>query len=287
MRKRLEDTLSLNKEILINDYANLKSLRAIAIKYNTSHNVIRDMFTRFNIEYRKINKTTKLPFNENYFFEFSEKAYYWAGFLAADGCVYKNYLKLGLEEKDYNHLIKFRESVNAENHKLSKSINKHSNRNDRWKDSVCYTLSLCSNKIIYDIKKYNIIPNKSKKLEFPKNLIDNKLNIFCRGYFDGDGCWCYHKAKTRPNRKPQLTFSLRGTEQFLKKFNEVMVYQSKLPAICFDKKISITNNIGSITYIGNNICKNIAIWLYSDILIQDTNLYLDRKYKFIKHLLNI
>jgi hypothetical protein len=104
---------------------------------------------------------------------------YWAGFIAADGCIrgyHDHYLSLGLSKKDISHLEKFKRDL-----RLSNKITIYDKHNS------CIT-GLSSNKICDDLKNnFNITPRKSKTLKPPN--IKNKTNIlsFIAGYIDGDG----------------------------------------------------------------------------------------------------
>lgn len=46
-----------------------------------------------------------------------------------------------------------------------------------------------------DLKRFNIVPNKSLKIRFPDNIvdIDKYLNHFMRGIFDGDSSIQFRK----------------------------------------------------------------------------------------------
>lgn len=62
--------------------------------------------------YGKLNKPIRYDYDENFFARDTEEAFYWAGFIAADGCIAdqpneKMSLRISLATTDKNHLVKF------------------------------------------------------------------------------------------------------------------------------------------------------------------------------------
>jgi len=266
MTGRFEDMHGITKRDLQIKYEKFGSLRGVAKEYGTDHNVIRGMMGRFGLNYKVINYKS-LPVNHDFFSEHTYQSCYWAGFLAADGCIHNKYVKLSLSEKDLNHLMTFKEHISSE-HKLTKTESK---------GSVCYCLSVSSSKMVSDLKKFGVVPRKTQTLDFPK-IPSALASYFCRGYFDGDGCWAVHKPSTRPGRKGQLVFSTRGTEKFLEGFNKCLVNYAGLPERCLDKSLKGWRT-SVLQYNGNNICRKIADWLYKDI--DNSDVFLDRKYQIV------
>lgn len=284
--KRIEDVLFLNKQILENDYIKLGSLRKIAEKYNTCHGTIKRAFKRLNINYKSYNYKI-INCDECFFEQLNNTSLYWLGFLMADGCVHKNTIRLSLSIKDIDHVKKFKNDIKSDV-KISIVKNFLNKKNKKWKDVDVVSFGLTSKKIVNDVKKFGLIPNKTFKTKFVNAIKRHpNVHIFCRGYFDGDGCWHLHNPKSRPNHKAQLVFALRGTKDFLIDFNNIMILKGILPNICLNKKINMSSNIGQLTYNGNNICSDIAKWLYQDILKGQQNNYLKRKFDIVKDKLNI
>jgi hypothetical protein len=270
MNARFENSQEITKISLLNDYELLGSLRLVAEKYNTSHAVVSSMMRRFGIVY-KSNNHGNLPVNHDFFSNDTLKSCYWAGFIAADGCVFKNQVRLALAEKDIDHLRLFKKDLGSE-HKLTRVESEN---------SVCYSFAFCSPKMVVDLQRFGILPRKTKILKFP-NIQQDMLSAFCRGYFDGDGCWAIHKAKSRPNHKGQMVFSTRGTEDFLRGMNSCFVEYGGLPDRCLEKSLNGWRT-SLLQYNGNNICRQIANWLYSDII--DSDRYLRRKFDIVKDIL--
>lgn len=167
----------------------------------------------------------KYHYNKNYFekIESSNQAY-WLGFLYADGCITRFYnnkgnvrsmsLELALQEKDLNHLEKFRIALDSDVPIRRRIISKK---------YVSYRLVINCTKICQDLIKLGCIPNKSLILKFPTNDIvpDNFMNDFIRGYFDGDGCVSYYENrvynKNRGKTYNQYSYicMFTGNEQFI------------------------------------------------------------------------
>lgn len=276
--RKFEIEMGLSATQLNADYVNLGSLRLVAQKYGTSHSTIRNVFKRLGIEFRSKNYKSA-PVNHDFFASKSDASYYWAGFITADGCVHKNTLSLNLSKRDLAHLEILKHDLEYGGN-IYHTVNKLSLSNPKWRDVEMCRLHIYSDKIVKDLAKFNIVANKTHKTIFPKDQIpSDKMYLFMRGYFDGDGTICLHKPKSRPNRRPQMVFGLRGTKTFLQDFNEVLVRQANLPERCLKKKISVTGNIGQITYNGNGVCSKIKNYLYSE-----TNTpFLKRKWEKFGH----
>ncbi len=112
--------------------------------------------------------------NNDYFGILNEENCYWAGFIAADGCVRINKLTFCLSEKDKDHLLKF------------KNVIQHTGPL-RYHAKMVY-LEISSKQIVEDLlKHFNITERKSLTLQ-PPNIDDTQLCYsFIAGYLDGDG----------------------------------------------------------------------------------------------------
>lgn len=125
---------------------------------------------------------------------------YWAGFIAADGCVgspKKNCLRVKVKDTDLNHIESFQKSIGY-NGNLHFS---HKN------DSTYVCINIHSAKIVEDLAWFKITKRKSLTLE-PPPLNGEQALAFLIGYIDGDGCIRVEKLK---NRSPRLRLSIIGT----------------------------------------------------------------------------
>lgn len=225
--------------------------------YGVSKMAIIKLLIRNNIPRRKRGgerRLYKYSLNENFFSIENETSAYWAGFIAADGCVYlpkneKHQHKLILEISriDESHLEKF---------DIGSNIRYRQTRTPNALGMCCKSIS--SNIICNDLLKYNITPNKSLTLEFPENITIENARHFIRGYFDGDGCFTVDSTN-------YPRYSFLGTEKFLNIINSLLPVKSKI--------IKVKNgNIFYLNFNGVKNCKKIYDFLYSE-----SNLYLDRK----------
>lgn len=223
-----------------------------------------------------INKPIKYNFNKNFFKEETEDSFYWAGFLAADGCITDNkYLKIGLSIKDRLHLEKFKNIINA-SYPIKEKYIKVNNLNKNWNNSISCEMNIYSEDYFNDLQKFNIVPRKSLIYTFPDYVLNHKLcHHFMRGYLDGDGCFHFSKPKMKA---VQLRITIAGTEKFLTNFKNKLNENCNLN----DRKLRKNKNIYCLEYNGNLQCKRIVDYLY-----KDSTIYLDRKYDIIKKHYNL
>lgn len=145
----------------------------------------------------KTNFEKRYPdFNEDYFAVPNLENSYWAGFIAADGCIHphdtkSSQLVIQLKSSDGHHLKHLQTSIKSGSLLDSGSKTRY---------------RVSSNKICDDLKHtYNITPRKTFTLE-PPELTDNLAYAYVAGYIDGDGC--YDSSKGRPRLRILGTFSI-------------------------------------------------------------------------------
>jgi hypothetical protein len=253
-----------SKEKIQESYSRLQSLNLVAKELGGTAQGIRQAMIRYGLP---INKLLRNMCNDDFFTQETETTFYWAGFIAADGCVKKDKryngsykLAIQLAINDILHLEKFKNDINFEG-KMYYRTKKYKKYNDSHQVSI----EITSKKIFDDLAKFNIIPNKTKIYTFPEWLINHPfVHHFMRGYFDGDGS-IYMNSSSK-----QLNITLCGTKKFL------LIYRNILEQKCSlnyrNKDIPQRRNIGILTYGGNNKVPNIMSFLYKDATI-----YLERK----------
>lgn len=265
----------LSKEILEYEYKNCGSMQKMADKLNVSIDSIYKYMTLYNVKYEKKYKGNYYC-NNKFFNDESPESFYLAGFIAADGSVqyrkYSKILKITLSKKDINHLEKIKKILDS-NHPIKEYKVKKSKLVNSENESV--ELQIANKDIVDDLKKFNIIPNKTKVYEMPEWILSHKfLNHFMRGYFDGDGTITYcGLAKGR--KKIQLNFSILGTERFIQQYKGILFKFCKAS----DAKITQHSSIFRISYSGNNLVKNIYDFLY-----KNQNICLQRKMLIFNHI---
>lgn len=145
---------------------------------------------------RKVSKTKVT----NIFKEINPLSCYWAGFIAADGNIFKNRLSLSLAEKDFLHIQKFKNSLDSDCTILS---NKKSNY-------INFTINVFNKEIVKSLKdNFNITERKTFTLKPPKNLKGDNLLAFLVGFIDGDGCIIFGK------RQLPIISAVGASEEFI------------------------------------------------------------------------
>ncbi len=197
--------------------------------------------------------------NESCFDDYSEESCYWAGFIAADGCVdAKNRLRVMLNYDDLAHLEKLRKFLGS-THKISENTDKY------------YRASLeVTSPHIVDVLElnFNVVPNKTDKYILPK-MPDIFFKHFLRGYFDGDGCICESFSNKNSVTATLYTTFASGSsvfsEQLFEKLKSTLGLGGSLQKFSDSNKWQLKYNTNdSIT---------LLTYMYSNSIV-----YLDRKF---------
>ena len=184
----------------------------------------------------------------------NEEKSYWAGFLAADGNIRKDFLKMRIELniKDYSHLEKFKKSING-NNPIKESI--RPNNHSCYIDVNCKEFCLALNEL-------GITPKKSLSLKINFDLIPKELrNHFIRGYFDGDGSINKYQRENKKYLEWEISFV--SSKMFL---NQILEELKK------EKNLYSCGNNFRVSFKAKNDIKDILNYLYKDATI-----YMDRK----------
>lgn len=208
---------SIPNEKVISLYKELGSASKVAKKLGISKSQV---FTKVPKTLTQKNRCTKYLCNEDFFNQDNERSFYWAGFIAADGCVklkdqkYKQ-LCICLSIKDLKLLEAFKKDIQFEG-----PIHKH--LKGRYKKCE---ITISSNKVFDSLKRFGIKERKSLNYSMPEWLINNELfRHYLRGYFDGDGTVGLYKKKNRDVR--QCTFEILGSEIFLKQVKSKLIKEN-------------------------------------------------------------
>lgn len=266
MSKNLQNLLT--KEMLEYEYNFLKSMQKVADKLQISVDSVYKYMKLYDIPYEKhyqaIYKCDEMIFNTD-----TEKSFYLAGFIAADGSLqkrkYSKILKIGLSTNDLAHLEKIKNILNS-THPI-KIYDVKPNKLVTTKHK-CAELQIANNNLFDDLARFNIIPNKTFIYKMPEWIINHPLvNHFIRGYFDGDGTITYcglGKGRT----VKQMACSILGTETFINQYRDILVSKCNINKAKIMKHYSVYK----ISYSGNNVVSRIRDFIYKGATI-----YLDRK----------
>jgi intein/homing endonuclease len=204
--------------------------------------------------------------NESAFDEYSEEACYWAGFLAADGCVdSKNRVRVMLKYDDIHHLEKLRSFLQS-THTISSNTDKYNRCSFEITSAhICDVLDL----------NYGIIPNKTNKLKLP--VIPLKFMVhYLRGYFDGDGSICESFSnKNSVTASIYATFA-SGSREFSESLFSYLQDKLKLGGHLQEFEGSTKWQLKFNT----NDAKTLLSFMY-----EDSSVYLDRKYALYQRII--
>jgi hypothetical protein len=235
-------------------YGKLHSVRKVALALGgVSHETVRCLLRDLGVLDAPVVHTC----NDSFFSMDTPESFYWAGFIAADGCVklhshkYKQ-LSIGLAVVDIDHLRKFKAAIS-----FSGPVSTRSSTID----PSC-ELSLTSSAIFDDLARFGIVPRKSLTLSFPRWLETHHLvHHFLRGYNDGDGSFYVPRIAAGKTTK-QLYVSVRGTKQFLTSFKTLL--ETNCAFERSDKKPRENSGIHTLEYGGNRKVLKIRDYLYKD-----------------------
>jgi len=198
----------------------------------------------------------KVYCNTDFFKNLNATSAYWAGFIAADGCLYTKYknLSISLKKSDVGHLFKFKNAIKT-NAKISHIKSNNSVR-----------ISIYSIKIFDSLVALGIEPKKSlsiQKIQIPSHLISHSI----RGVFDGDGSISGKKIT-------HVQFQIAGNKPFLEQIQDILIKE------CGVNKVKIyplnsKNKIHRLQYTGSQIFE-ILKFIYKESTNQTR---LERKYR--------
>ncbi len=160
----------------------------------------------------KVGPRKLYQINKTFFKEYSLLSSYWAGFLAADGCIKEkeHQISLRLAATDREHVILFAKTMghngdlktNTEKRKLLPHLaeKEYSNVN----------VNICGKELVNDLwLNYNIGAKKSLTLEPPIQITNFDVKLpFIIGYIDGDGTI----SLSQSNR---ISLAVIGTEKMI------------------------------------------------------------------------
>jgi hypothetical protein len=191
------------------------------------------------------------------FAEESEEAYYWAGFIAADGNISdENDLYVCLNYDDtvmLEYILKYLQS----NHKISSNTDKY------YRSQI--GLRLNNNMVEILKNKFNVTPRKSLTYELP-SLPDEMFRHFLRGYFDGDGCICESFSNTNSTTATLYT-SIIGSKSFIIALRDKLREELGIWGTMQER-----DNVNNIRY-NTNASKKLMSYMYENSIVS-----LPRKY---------
>jgi hypothetical protein len=226
-----------------------------------------------------MTRSSKYTHNSKFFSSDSAESFYWAGFIAADGCisVNKNYTELSIQlsSRDHKHLIKFKKAIGFTG-KISTQYKASGKDKFKLFKYSRIRITISKSDVLTDLRdRFNITPRKSLTYQFPEHLEDHPMiNHFMRGYFDGDGCLSYHKRPQAAESVAQIV--MIGTKHFIEFFKKVLNAHCDNKAGC---KIIQYGSIWRYVCGGSRLVPKVLSFLYEG---STCAIRLDRKYKLAK-----
>jgi hypothetical protein len=200
--------------------------------------------------------------DENYFeiIDSADKSYY-LGFIGGDGYINDkaNFLFIGLAIKDRKFLENFLLALKSEHPIYSRCISLK--KTNKFYEGC--SIKITRPKLVADLIKHGIGPNKSKELSIPKTIPDEFIKDFIRGIICSDGCWSIDK-------KNNMNFSfLSSVYSFAEEVKLFLMNKCDLR----DVKIAHCQGCFNVKWGGNVQCERIFKYLYSN------GPWLERKYE--------
>ena len=243
----INDEEKLNKKILT--LSLLKTPEEISNELQIPKWIVSSKLKQMGIKIRNIRFTT----NEDFFSNFTPESCYWAGFIAADGWVFKDIIGIEIHKKDLLHLKNFSQLVG-----FNGNINFRTNRN------VC-CLKFISEKTKQELEKnFNIVENKSLVLLPPDKVPEKMIVHFVRGYIDGDGYFA----------KNFNIMGCRGTKEILTWMRDNI---SKFCNVGNPKILK--DHYYKMQFCGRKQCEKITQWLFKN---SNSKIRLERKFDIVK-----
>ena len=215
---------------------------------------------------------SKYHYDHNYFsvIDTIEKAY-WLGFISADGYVqYKhekesrNYeLGIELQYSDRNHLKLFNKCLQGNIEVGERTRISYFDKNKLQQVSF---IRIYSKKMVTDLMKLGVMPNKSCMIEFNNILNSDLMSHYIRGYFDGNGCI---SVDSKIKKRFSIDFT-SGSKDFLSGLREHL-YQNNINSYLLQEK----ENTYRLFIKGISNCDVFLNYIYKD----SDSVRLDRKYR--------
>lgn len=204
--------------------------------------------------------------NFDYFKTWSKNMAYVLGFIASDGNVCNNRLKISVSRRDRDILEKIKEDLEYTGNIFDE------NSKCKDKEFQTSTLSITSKTLCEDLKNLNITENKSLTLDLEGVIPKNFRLDFIRGYFDGDGSIGFmypSNSRGTKSKTAQIRFRIcSGSKSIL----ELIINEFERQGI---KKVNIHSrkdkNLHDIEYSTKSASK-----IY-EMLYYDGAIFLDRK----------
>lgn len=259
---------------IIRRYMNGEQPTRLIAEYGMSQPNFNALLRRRGIEARHTQYTADFHYFDK--IDTEAKAYF-LGFIYADGCLYRNTLKISLNEKDIDILEKLKQEMKS-NHPI-----RYTNATGSFAGGPIVTLEISHKYIREAMLKHGVVENKTHRLEkIPDTVPEELIKHFIRGYMDGDGSFSNYELQTGKRAGDmKYSFSLVGTESFLENIRYWINQFSpvEITAQLQDRHPERETNIRQLRTSGKKQVLVLLDWLY-----EGATIYLNRKYEKYRQL---
>lgn len=211
-------TKEIEKEII--DNYNSESSTNLAKRFGCSRSLILKIWMDNGLNGKDIGRQYYSNFDYFSNMDSPDKAFY-AGWIAADGCVYdrdnglnQKSLSIGIHEKDEELIRNFLNKIKSNN-----PIIHRTQVTKRGILTPVAQIQIVSNKLCDDLAKYNIVPKKTWTF-LPTKIPKDLMSHFIRGYFVGDGT--INVSNNRYDRPTYYNVSFIGNLKSMEYFGEYL-----------------------------------------------------------------
>ena len=236
------------------------STYAVARDLGVSHAAVGDMLKRRGVACRSLSDSHRLyRLNQRFFSSLDCKVKaYWLGFLAGDGCVRANEMRLQLQRRDRAHLERFLADLGSTVPIHDRVVEVHGLVNGAYEISV---VSLRSWQIVSDLARFGVVQAKSFTVPWPAALEEGLLRHWCRGYVDANGSIDRHRDRTAAGGRA-LNFAVTGNRRLLGHMQAYLMRACGLRRTKLDVTNPPEERIVTLRYCGNRQVPRIWHFLY-------------------------
>jgi len=177
----------------------------------------------------------------------SEAKAYWLGFLYADGCVYRQTVRVLLSSTDEGHLQRLLNCVGSDQPIRSVRCGKH--------PGALLVVRSCD--WVMDLSRHGVCPRKTYTGQHPTNVPAALVRHFVRGVFDGDGCVSYSRN--------QAAVDWTGGEAFLRWLAVQITTEVGLSG--HSPRKTASKHAWRLQYAGNRQAAALRDWMYRDATV--------------------
>jgi hypothetical protein len=240
----MNNVYNIDIDIIKKNYFDGKlTLKQIASHYGCTPHVIKTRLNGAGYKLRLPAHIPKYSHNQSFFSVPNVTNSYWAGVIAADGCILRrrghtDTLSLDTHYNDISQLERFKTDIQFTG-KISK-----------YKQMRSIRINNANNLSFALEKNFSIIPRKTKRL-CPPNITDERLiKAFIVGYIDGDGCIRIRKT---PSGYNQIVLCIVGTHKLLDWIKKW--FDKWVPIVKSGIKFENKGSVFSYTVVGNRANK--------------------------------